>query len=108
MTTKRQRDDPTSWQHSPNEARALFHSDGTTELACERRDGDGQQLARGGPWMCGFWLPLCHGNRLVHTHRAIEVVDAVGGARRWRRPSEILWGFWNNKSRMREKATKKR
>jgi hypothetical protein len=58
--------------------------------------------------MCGFWVPLCHGNRLVHTHRAIEVVDAVGGGRRWRRPSEILWGFWNNKSRMREKATKKR
>jgi hypothetical protein len=36
------------------------------------------------------WLPLCHGNRLVHTHRAIGVVDAVGRARRWRCPSEIL------------------
>src|SRR5215471_14911801 len=31
------------------------------------------------------WLPLCHCHRLVHTHRAVGVVDAVGRAGRWRR-----------------------
>src|ERR1700746_1427659 len=41
---------------SPNEARALFHNSRTIGLACERRDGDGQQLARGGPRMsCCRW-----------------------------------------------------
>jgi hypothetical protein len=36
------------------------------------------------------WLPLCHCHRLVHTHRAIGVVDAVGRARRWKILSEVF------------------
>ena len=72
-------------KYSLNEARVLFHSDRTTELAYERGDGDGQQLARSGPRMYRCWLPLCHCHRLVHTHRAVGVVDAVGRAGRWRR-----------------------
>ena len=34
--------------HSANEARALFHNSRTIVPACERRDGDGQQLVEGG------------------------------------------------------------
>jgi hypothetical protein len=43
----------------PNEARALFHNSCTIGFACERRDGDGQQLAGGGFRMCCCWWPLC-------------------------------------------------
>jgi hypothetical protein len=60
--------------HSPNEARALFHNSRIIGLACERRHGDGQQLAGSGLRMCRGWLPLCHGSRLVRALRAIEAV----------------------------------
>ena len=56
--------DPTSWKHFANEARALFHNSRIIGLACERRDGDGQQLAGGGPRMCRCWWSSYHGNRL--------------------------------------------
>jgi hypothetical protein len=72
----------------------LFHNSRTIVPACERRDGDGQQLVGGGLWMGRCWLPLCHGNRLVPTLRAIERAAALSsGARCWRRPSENFGGF---------------
>jgi hypothetical protein len=50
-----------------HEARALFHNSRIVGLACERRDGDGQQLAGGSLRMCCCWWSLCHGDRLVRT-----------------------------------------
>jgi hypothetical protein len=71
---------------SPNEARAVFHNSRTIGVACECRDGDGQQLVGGGLRMYRCWLPLCHGNPLAR----IPILA---------RPTEIFSGFSGATSR---------
>jgi hypothetical protein len=60
----------------------FFHNSRTIEFACERRHGARQQLVGGSLRMCRCWFPLCHGNHLVRTLRAIErAVHAVEQAK---------------------------
>jgi hypothetical protein len=66
----------TSWKHSLNEARALFHNCRTTELVCERRDGARQQLV-GGPSDASLLVASFSWQSFSPSAlRAIEAVDA--------------------------------